>query len=244
MKIHTFPDLQGPFCKWQVTATRSDQTLAKRWTESAQQIYEEAVKLPNDDLKVISCLRNHEFQPNLYWGWAGVDVHKQESLSSLSIWVQGKTENLFFLAIGFKSSKINSTIIRTSKPRNVLPNVYRHHEFLHSFWAVAAALVYHLSVQGPVCSPFARAPGSSRHVTHRTRHREQTAAEPSKLEQSQVFFVTSLFYKGAAKSEQTTERKKRAYFCFRSFNYPVLKQARNSSVLGETPAVGQGKISH
>lgn len=117
-----------------------------------------------------------------------MDVHKEQSLSSQNFWVQGKTENFFFLAIEFKSSEINSIIVRTSKPRNMLPNVYRHYEFLHSsFWVVAAALVYQSKLRCAAPShPHQGAPDTW-HTEHGTvNRRQQNQANLSKAKFSSL----------------------------------------------------------
>lgn len=73
-------------------------------------------------------------------------------------------------------------------------------EFLHSsFWVVCF-----MSANSYV-HPLHTHPGELQTCDiQRRQNSEQRSAEPSNL--SQVFFIMRLFYKGTAKSEQTTER--------------------------------------
>lgn len=74
----------------------------------------------------------------------------------------------------------------------------------------------------------------------RRQHSEHRSAEPS--DQSQVFFIMRLFYKGIAKSEQTTERKRCLFLLQEPQPSTPETQVRNSSVLGKRPTVSQGKV--
>lgn len=76
----------------------------------------------------------------------------------------------------------------------------------------------------------------------RRQHSNHRSAEPSN--QNQVFFTMRLFYKGTAKSEQTTERKRCLFLLQEPQPSTPKTQVRNSSVLGKRPTVSQGKVLH
>lgn len=117
-----------------------------------------SVKLPNNYLNLINCLWDHKFQLNLYWSLVAADIYKEESVSSERIWGQGKYRKLFFLAIQFKSSEINLSIIRTSNPqkhatKNV-PKMYQKRTSWHEFvFSPCGHSLLGLLVQTPMRGP-------------------------------------------------------------------------------------------